>query len=293
MSSIKKTFINCNICGCKDFTIYYKDELGDSVPRMGYNFSPDSKKTFQIVRCRNCSLIYTNPMPDIAGLYEDVMDDIYLDAKPQRLRSAEKCISHILQFKSGGKLLDLGCATGCFLDVAARYFDVKGIELSEWAYSEAAKCHKLYNVPLSELHFHNDFDVITLFGVIEHFMDPAKEMKFVHDAMKPGGLLVLYTPDIGGWLPRLLGRQWWNIMGQHLYYFSRKTCADLLGMSGFQVVKVTTYPHYFKFSSIGDSLQRYTVGSLVKPVLNLPLLKNIMIPLYLSGEMMMFATKKT
>jgi len=290
---IKKMLIDCNICGSTDYTILYEDELGDDIPKIGYNFSPDSKKTFQIVKCNSCGLVYTNPMPDLSGLYEDVIDDIYLSAEPQRLKSAEKCVEEILRFKKGGDLLDIGCATGCFLDVASKHFNVVGIELSEWAFKEASKRHEVYNAPLAELNFQKEFDIITLFGVIEHLTDPLKELGLINNILKPNGLLILYTPDIGGWLPRLMGRRWWNIMGQHLYYFSKETCKALLEKCSYSVVKVMTYPHYLTMRSIGDSMQRYAVGRIFKPVLNLPFIKDVMIPLKLSGEMLVFALKRT
>jgi len=289
---IKKQYINCNICGSSEYTVFYKDTIGDSIPRMGYNFSPDSKKTFQIVKCNSCGLIYTNPMPDISNLYENVIDEIYLSAKPQRLRTAERCVEEILRFKKGGNLLDIGCATGCFLDVASKYFSVTGIELSEWAFKEASKQHEVYNVPLSELNLQKEFDIITLFGVIEHLTDPSKELVLISNILKQDGLLVLYTPDIGGWLPRLMGKQWWNIMGQHLYYFSKATCKMLLKKHDFNISKVMIYPHYFKVSSIGDSMQRYAVGKIFKPVLDLRFIRDIMIPLRLNGEMLVFALKR-
>jgi SAM-dependent methyltransferase len=289
---VEKKYINCNVCNSSEYSILYKDELGDDIPNIGYNFTPDSKKTYQIVKCNSCGLVYTNPMPDISEFYEDTVDEIYLAAKESRLRTAEKCVQEILKFKGGGALLDIGCATGCFLDMASKHFNVTGIELSEWAYKEASKRHEVYNVPLSELNLQKEFDVITLFGVIEHFTYPSKELDLISNVLKPGGLLVIYTPDVGGWLPRLMGKRWWNIMGQHLYYFSKDTCRAILKKSGFEVKKVMVYPHYFKLSSIGDSMKRYMVGKLVKPVLDLPFMRDVMMPLKLSGEMLVLAFKQ-
>lgn len=289
---IEKQHINCNICGSSSYSVIYKDKLGDNIPKMGYNFSPDSKKTFQIVKCNSCNLIYTNPMPDISGLYEDIVDEIYLSAEPQRLQTAKKCVEEIIKFKKNGNLLDIGCATGYFLDVASEYFNVTGIELSRWAFKEASKRHEVYNIPLSELNLPKKFDIVTLFGVIEHLPDPSKELGLINNILKPDGLLVLYTPDIGGWLPRIMGRQWWNIMGQHLYYFSKATCKMLLERCGFSIAKVMIYPHYLKMSSIGDSMQRYKIGKIFKPVLDLPFIRDVMIPLRLSGEMLVFALKR-
>lgn len=290
---LEKTYIKCNICDSSKYIILYKDELGDDVPPLDYNFSPKSRKTYQIVKCNSCGLIYTNPMPmNIYAFYKDTVDEIYLATKKQRLQGAKKVVQEILKFKKGGNLLDIGCATGYFLDVASEYFNVTGIELSEWAFKEAAKRHEVYNMPLSGIEFTKKFDVITLFGVIEHLTNPSKELDLISSCLKQSGLVVIYTPDIGGWLPRLLGKKWWNFMGMHLYYFSKETCKGLLEKCGFSVIKIMNYTHYFQLNSLGISMKRYHIGKIVSPILNLPFIKDIIIPLKLSGEMLVFALKR-
>ena len=48
---------------------------------------------------------------------------------------------------------------------------------------------------------------------------------------------------------------------------------------------------YFEVYSLGNSLKRYKLGLLLNPLFNLPGIKNLMIPVKLSGEMLLFATK--
>ena len=289
---VKKVPVNCNICGSAKYTILYKDDIGDATPELDYNFNTNTNKTYQIVKCVSCGLVYVNPMPNLCNLYETVNDKVYLKSKRQRLRTAEKCVQKILEFKKGGDLIDIGCSTGDFLDVASKHFSVQGIELSEWAYKEAAKRHKVYNMPLSGLNLHEQFDIVTLFGVIEHFTNPSKELDLIYNSLKPGGLLVIYTMDIGGWLPRLMGKKWWHIMAMHLFYFSRATCTSLLEKSGFKILKVERHTVYMQIFSIGLSLQRYKIGKIVKPILNLPFIRDIMVPFKLSGDMLVFCVKK-
>lgn len=289
---VVKMFVTCNICGSAEYTSLYKDELGDAIPKMDYNFSVDTQKTCQIVKCDSCGFVYVNPMPDLSGYYKNTVDEIYLNSKKQRLRTAEISVQEILRFKESGNLLEIGCSTGHFLDVASKHFKVEGIELSEWAYKEALKRHKVYNMPLSELNLQKKFDVITLFEVIEHVTDPSKELDLIFDLLKPGGLLVISTPDIDGWLPRLMGKKWWQFMGMHLCYFSKATCKLLLEKKGFKILKITNYTHVFQLFSIGISMSRYSIGKIVKPILSLPFIRDLMIPLKLSGEMLIFALRK-
>ncbi len=150
----------------------YDDELGTQAATLYYKFSGETRKTYQIVRCSFCGLIYTNPMPCLREHYSDTVDEVYLASKDGRLATAKKLIRKIRKIKPEGRLLDIGCATGFVLDVAAEFFDVEGIELSKWVHEQAAQRHRVYNRPLREIDLENSFDVITLLGVIEHFEKP-------------------------------------------------------------------------------------------------------------------------
>jgi SAM-dependent methyltransferase len=230
-------------------------------------------------------------MPNLGDAYEEVADEIYGATPKSRLRTAERSVQKILRHKNGGKLLDIGCATGIFLDAASRHFDVEGIELSRWACNETSKRHAVYNKSLAELDLASKYDVVTLFGVIEHFTDPAAELKLMYRILKEDGLVVLYTPDISGWLPRLLKKRWWHIMGMHLYYFSASTLENMLETVGFTDVIVERHTTYFELSSLGRSLCRYRVGRVLNPILNMAGIRDIVIPVTLSGEMLVFAKR--
>ena len=114
----------------------------------------------------------------------------------------------------------------------------------------------------------------------------------MYDALKPGGLLVLYTGDVDSWLARLLGKRWWWFQGMHTFYFSKKTCISLLRSCGFDVVKTDRHSLYFELHSLGTSLRRYSIGSVLYPIFSAPLIKNIMVRLSLSGEMLLYAVKR-
>jgi SAM-dependent methyltransferase len=290
---IPKRQVPCNLCGSERFAILYPDELGDVAPSVDYNFSPQTRKTFQIVRCDSCGLIFTNPMPSLESVYEETRDETYLRSRAQRLRTAEHVVEQIRRFRPDGTLLDIGCATGILLDAASRHFAVEGIELSRWAREEAARRHKVYDQPLGALKLDKQYDVVTLMGVIEHFEDPTREILAINRALRPGGLFVLYTGDADAWLPRLLGKKWWWYQGMHLFYFSRRTCSALLDKCGFDTHLVATHRTYFQLFSLAVSLRRYWIGTALEPVMRLPGLRNVMIPLQLSGEMLMFAQKRS
>jgi len=288
---MEKRLLGCNLCGSKQFSVLFPDELGDNAPPVNYDFSPETRKTFQIVKCNCCNLVYTNPMPCLGVAYTESCDEVYLASESQRVFTAQKLIAKILQFEKTGALLDVGCATGIFLDVASKHFAVEGLELSKWAGQRASRNHKVHRVPLSELKASGKFDVVTLLGVIEHFEDPIAEMARVNGLLKPDGLVVVYTGDLSAWLPRLLGKKWWWFQGMYLYYFSRHTLSRLLEQCGFTVVGTGTHTVYFQLFSLLTSLRRYRFASVVAPILEAGPIRDLMIPLRISGEMLMFARK--
>lgn len=290
---IKKELISCNLCGAKEFNVLYPDELVDVSPKVDYDFSTDTMKTNQMVKCRSCGLIYSNPMPFFENEYESTEDAIYLGTTQQRKKTYDKLMNKILEYKNKGRLLDVGCATGILLDAASTCFDVEGVELSKWAAKRASQNHTIYNRPLREINLpKNLYDIVTLMGVIEHFTEPLQEMKCIAEVLRPGGLLVLYTGDVEAWLPRVLGKKWWWFMGMHLYMFSRRTCSLLLENCGFEIIKAENHTTYFSLSSLSRSLNRYHGGRMLSPVLTLSGIRDIMVPLTLSGEMLLFARRK-
>jgi hypothetical protein len=131
-----------------------------------------------------------------------------------------------------------------------------------------------------------------MFGAIEHFEDQSSEIKAISKSLKPGGILVLYTGDIDAWLPRILGKKWWWYQSMHLYCFSRKTCSILLDKYSLPTIKVKNYTVYFQIFSLAKSLNRYAIGRVIIPLLTSSVIKNIMIPLTLSGEMLLIAKKE-
>lgn len=283
--------VPCNVCGTKDFNVHYEDELKGESPSVDYRFTPQTRKTFQIVQCASCDLIFTNPMPKMEMYYQATEDDVYEQYAPQQVLTAKKVLNRIRKEKSSGKLLDVGCATGVFLNEASQYFQVEGIELSKWSAERASKKFTIHSKPLSAFDWKEKYDVITLFGVIEHFEDPRIEMEAAFRALRPGGLLVLYTGDVDAFLPKLLGKSWWWYQGMHLFYFSKRTLSRLLKTIGFEEPATQNYTVYFSLPALANSLNRYKFFKWLRPVFEWKGLQSLFIPLTLSGEMLLLSRK--
>ena len=101
----------------------------------------------------------------------------------------------IRKFRTSGKLLEVGCARGDFLSVAKESFEVSGVEPNPGLADDAEKVAPIHRDVIETLPW-RDFDVITSFHVIEHVDSPKRFVSAMAERIKPGGLLVLETPDI-------------------------------------------------------------------------------------------------
>lgn len=278
----------CPICGRDEHPQLYPDSLGKELPRFGYDFTPDHMRTYRVVFCRGCRHAYASPRPAQLWLhYEDVVDPAYLKRQPERLDSARRVLGRITRYRRSGRLLDIGCATGDFLLEARRYFHVEGLELSGWAAEIVrAKGLTVHRFSLADFKPSEPYDLVTLWGVIEHFEDPAREIQRMGGLLNTGGLVCLWTGDIDSLPARLCGKQWWYIQGQHLQVFSRRSLRLAFAQAGFQQVWIGRYPHVTTLGSMAKSLSRYpAVGAVARWLMAHPAVSGWKVMLALPGEM--------
>ncbi len=164
--------------------------------------------------------------------------------KPLIVKNMSHVLDELVRVVSAGKLLDVGCAYGYFMELAkARGFDPYGIEPSAHAGSQAQKLlgkKKVQMGRLDETSFSSgSMDVVSLLDVFEHLGDPRAALKQINALLKPGGYTMIATGDSRSLLPRILKRRWtFYIPPQHLFFFHRDLMAALLREAGFEPVKV-------------------------------------------------------
>lgn len=186
----------CPICGSQKLAEVFPDELLGSTATVDYNFTPKTRLTYRIVDCQDCTHRFVSPLPKISSTYVENEDPIYLASLLQRKRSAREWLKIVARYSPNAKsLLDVGCATGVFLDTASERMHVEGVELSHWAAQIAARRHVVHQQPVSELRLDQKFDVVTLWGVIEHFEHPQSELDAIRLLTVSGGHLFIYTGD--------------------------------------------------------------------------------------------------
>ncbi len=215
------------------------------------------------MRCRGCGLIYTSPRVKASELlvaYGESSDETYVTEADARSMNAYLSLSALRRHAPRGRLLEVGCNAGYFLNAARVGYEVVGIEPSAWARKLAVENLKL-DVPastLEEAHFPAaSFDAAALVDVIEHLADPKGLVTELARVLKPGGVLYLVTPDIDSLSARLLGRRWWGLRPAHVYYFSRATLSRLLANCGFEVVEARSYGRIFTWGYWLSRLTNY------------------------------------
>lgn len=151
-----------------------------------------------------------------------------------------------------GKLLEIGCAYGFFLDEASKYYHCVGVDVSVAAVKFArARGLKVYQGVLDRniLTKTQPFDVVVMLDVIEHLSNPGEILGYLHEAMTKDGLLLITTGDWNSLYARIMGKRW-RLMTppQHLYYFSKYSLTLLLKNKGFRIIRCNAP---FKKVSIG------------------------------------------
>ena len=110
----------------------------------------------------------------------------------------EEMLKLIQEFRSGGRLLDVGCAYGLLVNEASKHFESYGIDVSRFAVQKSKKYCKgnISRASAANLPFKDEsFDAITLVDTLEHVPDYSNCLRDVVRILKKGGILLLQLPN--------------------------------------------------------------------------------------------------
>ncbi len=142
------------------------------------------------------------------------------------------------------RVLDIGCGFGESLGYhRSRGCDAHGVE-ADRNIVRVAERHEL-NVSVGLFNPSNydrsSFDVVTMDQVLEHLSDPLAVLRGINSILKPGGFLIISTPNVSGWGAYVFGRRWvhWHAP-YHQQFFTSRSMSQAAKAAGFVLISRTT-----------------------------------------------------
>jgi len=253
-------------------------------------FALHTFEPFKVVSCRNCGLIYLNPRMKESAMMKVYQENEYFsdsgDSGYQYVNYASQEESMRMTFRrflkelkkfgiTSGRLLELGCGYGYFLDEAKHCFSyLAGTELSQDAGDNARKISgaDVYIGDVSSLP--NElcgFDLIVSINVIEHIYSPAEFILSLKKRLREGGRILIATPDIGSIWYKIMQRRWSSFkIPEHVVYYTKNTLTSLLLRAGFHNIMEIPFHHAFPFGLITSKLGIHLHGAICRKPVWLP-----------------------
>jgi 2-polyprenyl-3-methyl-5-hydroxy-6-metoxy-1,4-benzoquinol methylase len=170
----------------------------------------------------------------------------------RRIREHREMTKLINEDKISGKLIDIGCGTGGFLDsLDNNKWEKWGVEPAGFAREILIKknIRALNDTFLNSDLPENYFDVVTMFDVIEHIVDPLAHLRKAWKILKDDGVLLIATPDVDSLTARISGRYWRHFQPiAHVIFYSPYTLSKILKKEGFSDYDIHKYDYSLSFS---------------------------------------------
>jgi SAM-dependent methyltransferase len=228
-----------------------------------------------LVRCADCGLLYVGARErdftftggsdvertQALGARVDALGIVARDveaAEAGRRAEAERArVARVRRHAPpGGRLLDVGCALGSFLTAAAAGgYAAEGVEPDPGTSAQArAAGLRVTTGTLRDVAA--EFDVVTMFHVIEHVDSPRAVLLDVRRRLRPGGVLVIETPTAENLWFALAPARWRQLIPDHYFFFTVGTLSRLLRECGLQPVSASTVGRRVSLRFAADRLRR-------------------------------------
>jgi 2-polyprenyl-3-methyl-5-hydroxy-6-metoxy-1,4-benzoquinol methylase len=233
----------CPVCHAENISSIFKAK--------DYTVSQDE---FSILHCQNCSLRFTQNIPDlhsISSFYQSedyishsdtnkgFINRIYQLVKKRTLSGKRNLIIRSTGLHKGNHL-DVGCGTGAFANKMLKAeWTVTGLEPDSGARAVAEKMYglkilnadELFNLPA------NSFDAITLWHVLEHVHDMHGYVKQLKNLLKENGKLFIAVPNYTSYDAQVY-KQYWAAydVPRHLYHFSPASMKNLIEQHELKII---------------------------------------------------------
>lgn len=222
-------------------------------------------KGFTISRCYSCDLLFVRnqlTQEELAPYYEIADTDfVYNDPRNEEnlifyFKNAKKLIEKRI---SSGRILDIGCSSGLFLDVMDGW-ERHGIEFPSQA-GDVAREKYGKSIHLGALETYSGepeyFDCITFFDSFDHMLNPIDVLAQVKKLLKPGGVLLIKVHDTGCLYARISGKSLYSIVPPyHVFFYTRSSLENVLVQAGFEITDFRHMAHVLQLKTIPFRLSR-------------------------------------
>lgn len=233
----------CPICEGRNFS-YYLTCADHTV----------SHETFQLVKCQSCGFVITSPRPensDLGNYYisnnyishsrriKNVFDLVYRITRHFTLQWKATLIKKYLYEFNRPEVLDYGCGTGEFLNKCETSgFAIQGVEPSDKArYHAELLLNKKIHPTIETLN--QQFDIITLWHVLEHIPNLNDIIKHLNTHLKQNGTMFIAVPNHNSEDAKIYKEQWAGYdVPRHLWHFTSQTMNQLLNKHGLKVKEI-------------------------------------------------------
>ena len=229
----------------------------------------------QLYQCTQCALVFREPT-DADRKPAQLYDDYYKNELPGRFNSPVEHVVRLLRFYRALKvftitprarsILDIGSGRGFMLHYLRKFYGYQrtaGTQISRPAleFSRDVLGLEIYGEDfLARVWDKSQFDVVTMWHVLEHVIDPERYVAKIYYVLNPDGRFIVEVPNLASWTRRLTGKYWLGLdLRYHLTFFSPASLIGMLERHGFRATLVHTFSlEYSTFLSAQSILSRIT-----------------------------------
>lgn len=259
-SNIAKLDVACNSCGSTESRFITHG--------VEHEYDNTTSDVFNVVQCTRCQLIYLNPRPDVSELKTIYPDNYYAYGLQDKNVEAENKTSLLYRARKFVymsrltkaldlclpstvlKVLDVGCADGRALnwykDVEKYKVETYGVDFDRTAVEKArASGHTVYLGRFEDAEIEKDtFDLVVATHVIEHVADPKGFARRAFEVLKPGGIFLCETPNVGALDAKMFAKEHWGgyHFPRHWVFYNPKSITTMAESVGFKVESIQYNP---------------------------------------------------